>query len=230
MPPPTAIHLKGKQNMTTYKWLKPKGARASILGLVLAASGPAMAASYNIILKDSAGTALSCANGGFDFDKVNAGTFDTSSASMTLASCANTFVPSIANGNYVPGNLDVVVENVTLDKPGTKGQIEPLNQGPNVEGLTGTLQYSTTDPGTCQGAGNTTALKTYTITFSYAGSQLPANRTYTLSCSGSGTFTTSGFYHVRNLANPVPEPQTLPLLLAGLSALVLALHMRRRKS
>ncbi len=209
-------------------WLRQVAACGALLGVMLGASGAVMAASYNIILKDAAGASLSCATGGFSFDKSTAGTFGVSGASVVLAGCPSSFVPGIANGTYSPGSLQVVVENVTLDKPGTNGQNEPLSQGPNVEGLTGTLQYTTTAPGTCQGTGSTAGTKIYTITFAYGGGQNPANRTYTLTCAGSGNFTTSGRYHVRNLASPVPEPQSLWLALAGLGVLALSLRRRNR--
>lgn len=204
-------------------------ASAVLLGVMLAASGSAMAGSYNIILKDSTGALLSCATGGFDFDKSNAGTFGTTGASVTLAGCA--FVPAIANGTYTPGALNVVVENVTLNKPGTGGQTEPLDQGPNVEGLTGTLQFATNAPGDCEGTGPATETKTYTIAFSYAaGTQNSAGRTYSIACAGPGSFTPrTGQYYVRNLANPVPEPETIWLALAGLGALVLS-RVKRRHS
>jgi hypothetical protein len=212
-----------------YKLFGQLAASAGLLGIMFAASGSAMAASYNIILKNSAGALLSCATGGFTFNKSTAGTFPASGASVTLAGCA--FVPGIANGTYTPGALNVVVENVTLNKPGTGGQNEPLDQGPNVEGLTGTLQYATTAPGTCAGTGSTAGTKTYTIAFAYAaGSQNTAGRTYTLTCAGPGNFSTVGQYHVSNLANPVPEPEMLWLALVGLSALVMSRRIRRRRS
>ena len=215
---------------TRYKRLGQIAAAAGLLGVMLAASGSAMAASYNIVLKDAATTLLSCASGGFTFNKSTAGTFPANAASVALADC--TFVPGIANGTYTPGALSVVVENVTLNKPGTNGQNEPLDQGPNVEGLTGTLQYATTAPGNCDGTGDAPETKTYTITFAYAaGSQNTAGRTYTFTCAGPGSasFTTrTGQYHVRNLANPVPEPEMLWLALAGLSALVLSRRRLRR--
>jgi hypothetical protein len=225
----TAAQFKGDLNMKTSQWIGQNALRAGLLGVMLAASGSALAASYNIILKDSGGTALACATGGFTFNKTTAGTFGTTGASVSLAGCPTTFVPGIANGTYSPGALDVVVENVTLNKPGTGGQVEPLDQGPNVEGLTGTLQFSTTAPGTCQGTGSSGGNKTYTITFSYAaGSQNTAGRTYTLICAGSGSFSTTGQYHVRNTANAVPEPESLWLALIGLSALALSRRLRRR--
>lgn len=212
---------------TIYKRFGQIAASAGLLGVMFAASGSALAASYNIILKDAAGAPLSCASGGFTFNKSTAGSFPVSGASVVLTGC--TFVPGIANGTYT-GTPNVVVENVTLNKPGTGGQNEPLNQGPNVEGLSGTLQYATSAQGNCEGTGNSAVTKTYTITFSYAaGSQNPAGRTYSLTCAGPGAFTArTGSYHVRNLANPVPEPETLWLALVGLSALVLSRRMRRR--
>lgn len=208
---------------TRYKWLGRIAASTGLLGVMFAASGSAMAASYNIILKD-AGAPQPCATGGFTFDKSTAGTFATSGASVTLTGCG--FVPGIANGTYTPGALNVVVENVTLTKTGG----ESLEQGPNVVGLTGTLQFTTNAPGNCEGTGGSAVTKTYTITFAYAaGSQSTAGRTYTISCTGPGSFTPrTGQYHVRNLANPIPEPEILWLALAGLSALALSRRRRRR--
>jgi len=213
---------------TIYTRFGQIAASAALLGVMLAASGSAMAGSYNIILKDTAGALLPCATGGFDFDKTNAGEFATTDAAVTLTDC--TFVPAIANGTYTLGALNVVVENVTLNKPGTGGQTEPLDQGPNVEGLRGTLQFATSAPGDCEGTGVATDTKTYTMTFSYAAvTQNSAGRTYSITCAGPGSFTPrTGQYYVRNLANPVPEPETLWLALAGLSALALSRVKRRR--
>jgi hypothetical protein len=230
---PTALCLKGDLNMKTHKWLTPKAWRGGLMGIVLAASGPAMAASYNIILKTSTGTALTCATGGFTFNKTDAGTFPSTGASVTLSGCLTSFVPIAANGTYT-GTPSVVVENVTLIKPGTGGQNEPLNQGPNVEGLDlpGTLQFTTlpTSVGNCQGNGPNPSAKTYTITFDYTGGQDPANRTFTLECTaGPGNYTYTGRYHVYNTANPVPEPESLALVIVGLSAVVLSGHLRRRR-
>lgn len=195
----------------------------SVLGLAVAVglmlTGSAFAASYNIILKTVADANIACASGGFTFTKTTAGTFPASGASVVLSGCtAATFgsgFPAIANGTYTPGSLSVVVQNI----PG---------QGPNVEGLTGTLQFSTTAPGTCQGTGNTAGNKTYTLTFSYGGTPNAANRTFSLTCSGPGNLTPiAGHYDARNTAS-VPEPETLLLMLAGLGGYKLVMRRRRK--
>jgi hypothetical protein len=196
--------------------------RKSVLGLVAAMgllmAGSAFAATYNIVLKDIADANIACTSGGFSFTKTVAGTFPTSGASVILTGCPTSFVPGIANGTYTPGSLSVVVQDITTPQP----------QGPNVEGLTGTLQFATTAPGTCQGTGSTPGTKTYTITFSYGGVPNSASRTFTLTCSGPGTFSTNGRYDVRNTAASVPEPETLLLMLAGLGGYSLVTWRRRK--
>jgi hypothetical protein len=185
------------------------------LGLMLTSS--TFGATYNIVLKSLADANIACASGGFSFTKTTAGTFPTGGASVSLVGCPASFVPNIANGTYIPGNLNVVVQNITTPQP----------QGPNVEGLTGTLQFSTSAHGNCQGNGNSAQQKTYTISFSYGGAPNSANRTYTITCAGNGTFTVSGHYDVRNTAS-VPEPETLLLMLAGLGGYRLAMRRRRK--
>ena len=194
---------------------------AIAIGVMLTSS--AFAASYNIILKTAASTNIACATGGFSFTKTTAGTFPTSGASEILTGCtAATFgtgFPAIANGTYSPGSLSVVVQNITTPQP----------QGPNVEGLTGTLTRVTNAPGTCQGTGSSSNQKTYTLTFSYGGTPNTASRTFTLSCAGPGNLTPiSGHYDVRNTAS-VPEPETLLLVLAGLGGYKLVMARRRKR-
>lgn len=199
----------------------PVRLRQRLLGMAmlaagLAAPGLAQAASYNILLKNSSGTIHTCVTpAGFTFNKgTSTGTFSTTGASVKLTSCPTSFVPSIANGTYGPGALNVVVENATIN-----GEA----QGPNVVGLSGTLTFSTTAGGTCAGTGSTSSSKVYTITFAYSPSTAPtpnpAARTYTITCSGSGNFTTSGLYHVNN-TSPIPEPESLWLAALALAAAV----------
>lgn len=212
---------------TIYKRLIRVAASAGLLGAILGASGSVMAASYNIILKNASGTPVACAVGGFSFNKGSAGSSPVS-ATVDVTGCTSSAVPPPARGVFQPGALNVVVENVTLNKPGTNGQNEPLNQGPNVEGLAGTLQFVSTLPGACNGRGTTTVQKTYTISFAYGGGQNAAGRTYTVDCVGPGTFSSSGTYHVLNVATPVPEPETLLLIAGGLAALAFSRRRQRR--
>ncbi len=202
--------------MLGHFWKGVFGLCAAAVGLMLA--GNALAASYNILLKDNAGVIIGCATGGFAFTKTTAGSFPASGATIMLTGCPSSFVPGIANGTYIPGSLSVVVQNITTPQP----------QGPNVEGLTGTVQFSTTAQGTCQGTGASTQQKTYTITFTYGGSPNIASRVFTLTCAGNGTLRgVTGHYDVHNNAS-VPEPETLLLMLAGLVGYRLVMQRRRK--
>lgn len=202
---------------TKNRWIGKLAATAGLLSVMLVASGSAAAAPYNIIFKTRAG-ALACATGGFNFSKTVAGTFPAAGASAVFN--AGCLTPALINGTYIPGGLNVVVQNITTTEP----------QGPNVVGLTGTLQYTTSAAGDCGAASADTAPKTYTLNFFYDGNPVAGNRRYTITCSGPGTplAATSGLYHVVNTTNPVPEPETLGLALVGLSALALTLRKRRR--
>ena len=173
---------------------------------LLGMAGSAHAANYNIIIKDQAGAPIPCAGGGFSFTKSTAGQFPPSGASVTIA---NGCIPNIEGITLIPGTLQVVVVTSTLN-----GQ----NQGPNVEGLSGTLTGS-------QG------INSYSITFSLSGSGASATRSFVLQrFDGLGQLqqTVNGLYYARNYANPIPEPETLALLLAGLGALGFFAKKRRR--
>ena len=197
--------------------------RKFMLGLVAAIAllltNSAFAASYNIIFKTTDNAIICGAHGGFTFTKDTEGSSAPSGASALLQQVGSPteFVPAIANGTYSPGTLNVVVQDITTPQP----------QGLNVEGLTGTLQFSTNTAGDCDGTGTSTDTKTFTITFSYGGSPTPDSRTFALTCSGPGNFSTSGRYDVRNTAS-VPEPETLLLMLAGLGGYKLVMRRRRK--
>ena len=179
-------------------------ASAALVGAMLAASGSAMAASYNIILKSAAGAVQSCATGGFSFTKPTTppltGEFPASGASVTLTgSSASPCFGADSTRTLVPGALSVTVANVTLN-----GQ----DQGPNVVSITGNLTSG-------NGSNN------YTINFA-------SNRTFTVTQNtGLNPTVGSGVYHIYNM-NSVPEPDTLWLALAGLGALAF-LGRRKRK-
>lgn len=169
----------------------------AFVGVGMAATGAAQAATYNIMLKAPGSTTpVPCATGGFTFTKNAAGSFGTAVTVKVGANCV------VQPGTY-SGTLNVVVEDVTLN-----GQA----QGPNVVGLSGTLPR--------QGGANSSALG-FAYTTGSASSGQP-NRPLTLTAANGST--ASGAYHLRNTKalNAVPEPGAVWLVLAGLTALFLA--------
>jgi len=185
----------------TSKGIGQNALRVGLLGMMLAASGSALAASYNIILKDAGGAIQTCATGGFTFSKATVGSFPTTGASVVLnGSNAIACFGATQNRTLSAGTLNVNVANVTLNEE---------DQGPNVTALSGSLSSS-------DGSNE------YTITFA-------ANRTFTVTQNtGQNPQVGSGVYYVFNTANAVPEPESLWLALAGLSALLLSRRLRRR--
>jgi len=195
--------------------LKRYAASTVLLGALAGFGSLAFADEYNIILKLN-GVPLDCAAGGFTFDKTQTGTFDTISPRVRLrVGCISDVDgnphPGPQHTNFNNGNLQVLVNNVTLN-----GQ----DQGPNVVGLRRDLNTTPT------GAGPNRVF--YNIAFFYNGLDQTAPRTFTLTriLNGVSSPIASGTYHVQN-TNPLPEPQTLLLLLTGAAGLYL---VRRRKS
>lgn len=186
---------------TIYTRFGQIAASATLLGVMLAASGSAMAAAYNIILKTSGGAIQTCATGGFSFTKTTVGTFPASGASVTLnGSSAIPCFGADQNRTLSTGTLNVTVANVTLNEQ---------DQGPNVVSIAGNLT---------SGSGS----NNYTISFA-------ADKTFTVTQNtGQNPVVGSGVYYLFNTANAVPEPESLWLALAGLSALVLSRRLRRR--
>lgn len=169
------------------------------MAVLVVASGGAMAANYNIILK-SGGTPSGCATGGFTFTKTTTGSFSASSPSVTLNGPAVTPCFGVAELRTLNlGALNVVVANVTAN-----GQ----DQGPNVVSINGSLS-----------SGN--GSNHYTITFLNDKSFTVTQNTGQNPQVGSGT------YHVYNLAS-VPEPESLALVVLGLGALALSRLRARR--
>lgn len=130
------------------------------------------------------------------------------------------------------GNVAPNVVPVTMVKTGTGGNPECLDQGLNLSGVTG-------------GASIGTGVNTRTVAFSFAGAAGCPHPNYTVATyqapfqriasitSGSGPFASTVFqgnYHIFDQAS-IPEPGTLPLLLAGVAGLAgLALRRRSRRT
>lgn len=190
--------------MTTFQRQLPTTLRAALLGLLLAAAGPAMAASYNILLKSGTPAEIqTCATGGFTFDKAGVGSFGTTSPSVILnGSPLLCFGTNQSNKALATGTLSVNVADVTLNNQ---------NQGPNVVSIVGNLSSG-------QNGNND-----FTIRFL-------ADKSFTVTRNtGQAPVLGSGVYHIVNTANTVPEPQTLALVLGSLAALVLSMRLRRRR-
>lgn len=187
-------------NPTTRRILRRQLTLAGLLAGLLAASGSAAAATYNIILKSS-GVAATCASGGFSFNKTTTGTFPATSPSVTLnGSNAAPCLGATDNRTLSSGSVNVTVANVTLNNQ---------NQGPNVVSISGSLSSG-------NGANN------YTITFLN-------DKTFTVTRNtGQNPQVGSGTYHIYNI-NSVPEPESLALALLGLGALALARLRGRRR-
>lgn len=186
---------------TTFNWLGKMAAAAGLLSITLFASGSALAATYNIILKTTGGVVQTCASGGFSFNKSVAGSFPTTSPSVVLSGSAQTPCFGVdALKTLSPGSLNVTVANVTLN-----GE----DQGPNVVSINGALTSG-------NGSNN------YTINFS-------SNKTFTINQNtGQNPVVGTGVYHIYNASSTVPEPETLLLALMGLGALAVSRRKWRR--
>lgn len=188
-------------------------ATAGLLGIMFAASGSAMAATYNIILKGT--TTPGCATGAFTYTHTPItapGSYPVSPTLEVAPNCLTATEPTVASIFNQNPSVQVVLESSTTPAG---------DQGSNVVGLTGSLSTSTT------GSGINAVF--YTITF------LSGPRLYSVTkTTGTGgnqnttTLVSNQPYDVRNTVAAVPEPETLWLALAGLSALVLSRLQRRR--
>jgi hypothetical protein len=199
---------------TRYKWLGQIAVTAGLLGVMFAASGSATAATYNIILKNT--TTPSCATGAFTYTHTPTtapGSYPVAPSIDVSPGCFTATEPTVAS-TFNLSTVLVVLANTTTPAG---------NQGSNVVGLTGLLRTPTT------GAGDNAVF--YTITF------LASPRSYNVTkTTGSGRnlittpLVSNQPYDVRNTVASIPEPETLLLALAGLSALVLSRRIRRRRS
>jgi hypothetical protein len=208
-------HFKGGLEMKTiYKLFGQLAASAGLLGIMFTASGSAMAATYNIILKGT--TTPSCATGAFTYTHAPTtapGSYPVAPSIGVSPNCLTATEPTDERTFNQNASVQVVLESSTTPAG---------DQGSNVVGLTGSLSTS---------IGSGTNAVFYTITF------LSGPRSYsvtkTTGTDGDQSVTTivsNQPYDVRNTVAAVPEPETLWLALAGLSALVLSRRIRRRRS
>jgi hypothetical protein len=196
-------------------YIRQIAATAGLLGIMFAASGSVMAATYNIILKNT--TTPSCATGAFTYTHTPTtapGSYPVTPSIAVSAGCLTATEPSVASTFNQDSTVQVVLENTTTPAG---------NQGSNVAGLTGSLRTATT------GSGVNAVF--YTVTF------LSGPRLYSVTkTTGTGgnqsttTLVSNQPYDVRNTVASIPEPETLLLALAGLSALVMSRRIRRRRS
>lgn len=187
--------------------------KSAVAVVAFASAGAVLAAPYSIILKDASGVPQSCAAGGFQFTKSGDGSFPVTSPSVVLASPCFGLVGQLAF-NQNPG-VNAQVVTTTADKPGTGGAIETLNNGPNVEGITGSLDNVTGQ---------------YRIQFAFAGTTQPFTRSYSILRISDGATVVSGNYYVRNDLRTVPEPNTAALAAGALALMLLAARRRIRRA
>lgn len=191
---------------TLLRWIHRRLGSLLLLGLGLASAGPALADTYNILLKPPGSTTpATCASGSFTFSKTSAGSFSVPATVQLSGNCLG-----LGNGSFGT-TLTVIVENVTIN-----GQ----NQGPNVVGLSGLLTQAT---------GNNPSTIAFQYSAGSASTSTPLRTTTYTDQNGNNTITTNGAYHVVNInALNVPEPSALWLVVAALGALVVVRRGRQR--
>ena len=189
-----------------------------------ASTNPGQVIGYGGINRDGTGFTLTISN--------------PSTGSKTPASGDCLTIPATtSNVAFTGGNVVANVVPITLVRAGTSGSNECLDQGRNLSGVTG-------------GASAAFPAGTRTVAFSFAGAagcahpnyqapnpvvptyQGPFQRTASIT-SGTGPFQTTvfnGSYYMFDQAS-IPEPGSLPLLLAGAMGLaLLALRRRSRRA
>lgn len=222
-------------------------ARIAVFAMLALVAGHSMAGDYNIILKDQNDSPVQCAIGGFtdpatefSFNKTAAGNFAVSGLSVTVA--ANC-ISGIVDSQTFDKDSSVAVqvrESVLLNKPGTGCsppdynqpgcKLEDLQQGPNVQGLGG---FTTGSEGSIS-TKLSNQYPRYRLTFKYDENVSPAARTYKIELLSIANrvetvaLISEGKYYVRNTANPIPEPETLLLLMVGLGAMGVIVRRWRR--
>ncbi|MCP5278363.1 MAG: PEP-CTERM sorting domain-containing protein [Thiobacillus sp.] len=226
-------------------WLQSAAIMIGLGAMVMADA--AVADSYNFWLKKAPNTpyvigAEKCATGEFTYTKSGVTLGDAvANMSMSIAQdCRAAASPAVAL--TMTGTLNVVVRDINLN-----GEY----QGPNVDGLTGTLasqQFEknckiTSGPFTQDGhqlaqwevtfksqagAGNAPGVRQFDLV-ERVGRCVILNATPNFNTPTPLTLVSNGPYHVYNtIVRPAPEPETLWLLLGGLGALALIRRKVRR--
>ena len=197
----------------------------------LALAGEAMASTYNFWLKSAPNTpyvigSTKCAAGAFSFTKTGV---PGSPVSVTLP---------IAQNCISPGNP---AQAISLT-----GTLNGQNQGPNVDGLGGVLTSAQFIKGCTGPFGAGTQIAQWSVSFQSAAGAggAPGSRTFNLmqtvgQCTNgtpnfnpqtrvTTTLVMNGPYYIRNAASPLPEPESLWLILGGFGALAWARRLRKR--
>jgi hypothetical protein len=242
------LHTEVRMNaqLTSPSWKRRRlGSAMIIAGLsAMAMAGEAAADTYNFWLKSAPNTpymlgGVKCAAGSFDFSKTGI-TSGSPVSNMTMGIAQNCIGPNLPPVNLtMTGSLSAVVRNINLNS-------QP--QGPNMDGLTGTLTSQDFIKGCRFGdttSDNGTRLARWVVTFSSApgAAGAPGVRTYNLQeILGACTTGTPNFdnpttttllsnkpYHVVNTLHAAPEPETLWLVaLGGLGMMLLTRRKQPR--
>lgn len=210
-----------------------------LIALVLLATLAQGASATTIWLKDRNGqvcknTASANANAGgviglgsVDRNGVITMTIDnpdtgTETRSPSTGDCAN--LPRTPAGNPLVFNGSVTPSIVPIHmlKPGTKGALECLDQGSNFAGVNGSVvsgpQTLSFGFGYTDGCSGGNALPTFSRPVDLSIPENPEAQIVVF----------NGLYHIFNEGNPVPEPGSLLLLIAGAVSLI-TIGMQRRR-
>ena len=210
----------------------------ALLLLALAAQG---ASATTLWLKDGAGQI--CKNTGSSNPGQVIGLGSLTSAgvlTMTISNPAAT-APTTGNckdilktnGTNIVFTGPVAPQNLPIHmwKPGTKGGMECLDQGNNLSGVIGTLSVTLSNGQQYTlglGGGYTDGCNMQTQTKITADGLPVFTRIATIRRVGGESKVFSGSYHIFNELNPIPEPGSLLLLVAGAASLMLVGLQRRR--
>lgn len=217
MPPRSALSIQSLLHYTAAMFLA--------LAILAAWSGQSRADTYVVWLKDATGTPYlisnqKCAVGSFQFTKAGG----SGPAQVTLR-IQPLCIPGLSQEVVATfsSTMTVDVRNITL---------KDQDQGLNVDGVTGNAVSNIINP-SAPAAAQLRFLVTMSSTAGANGA--PGTRTFSLfrvRASNNQIVDrpiNGDPYHLFNASQPLPEPETLLLLLGGLGALALARRHRARR-